>query len=268
MRAWWLVFVVACGDNRAVPDGAPDADALPALDCSALSAETMVGGLDGIDDVAATDDNLEIWVPFSEFGSYPRIEVATRPDVTSPFGAPMSPTNPIGFDRETWSPTLSRDGLEVVFLSAHMTVDGAVCRMSRTSRSAAFEGPDCELTPASATALDLSWDGRTLYAKPWPPDGRVFAWRRVDLQSAFADTTVAADIDARDFTVSSDELEMFYVLDDEVFFTRRPSRDAVWKPGSRVGAGRHVELTPDDQTLYVVHDGHVWAMTRSCHPAD
>lgn len=227
--------------------------------------ERLEGNVGGGHDPSATGDPLELWYSRTGIVATYDVEGARRTGAGAPYDASIAfDYNEPGIDRD---PALSADDLVLAFIS-----DASGTLQPYESRRAAVGdsfGPPV-LLPLAATAvangIELSADGLTLYFADDRRDLR--AVRRADRSSPFSAASEVLAQSVENPTLSADELELYYSRADDAKTYRRTrrNRDAVFDDNeTEIYAGAlEPDLSPDNQRLYVVLEGNLYVLARSC----
>jgi Tol biopolymer transport system component len=263
VRMGILLALAACGPSSAADkDAHGDAPGCAGMDF--VLGERLDGVVAGGHDPSATGSALELW--FSRTGIVPTYDLAaaTRGSETATFDTQVDfAQNSSAVDRD---PALTADGLDLVFISDR---DGtlAAYEARRASKTDAFSPATKFPITGVDHGVELSADGLTLYYADDRRDLR--AVHRSDRNSPFGGASEILAQNIEQPTVTADELELYYSRSDSLQTFRRTRRNAMapFDDNEKMVFADAVEadVTPDGQRLYVVLNGNVWFLSRSCN---
>ena len=295
MRAVWLVGLLGCGANLAVPGGDDAADAPPSPDAAIDAASDAPGVLGpfgpptpidivavGDDDPSATGDLLELY-----FNRAQDILVTRRAAVTDPWGTPVVVAELSSPENDT-TPEVSYDGLTIYLASNRPGGAGVldIYRATRASRADAWGTPvrvpelssatrEASATTTDDLALVMEWD---LAAN----QNDIYLATRASPQQPFGAPVLVPGINdgvAPDGNpmLSLDGLVLYFDSarsgDTDLYRATRLSPSAAFGPPTLIGelasaatADSDTWISPDQRTLYFTsnRDGtaKLWQATR------
>jgi hypothetical protein len=257
-----LLVLAACGPTSSTVD-AVTGDVPGCAGSDFTLGERLGGVLGGGHDPGAMSSALELW--YSRTGIVPTydIAIATRTSDTGTFDAESDfAHNSSAVDRD---PSLSADGLVLVFISDRDATLRAY-ESRRASATDAFSPPSMFPITGVDNGVELSADGLTMYFADDRRDLR--AVRRSDRNSPFGAASEILAQNVEHPTLTADELEVYYSRSDTSNLFRRTRRNpmAAFDDDEKLvfGDASEPDVTPDGQRLYVVLNGNVWFLTRSC----
>lgn len=279
-RALVLVVVAACGEvdeHRHLDGGSdgPSADAspdarLPTCFGQAFSAPAAVASLN----TTAPDmflrlsaDELTAYMSRGGGAAAPMFFVATRASATSPFGTATSMT--VGAASELLSPTVTADGLTMLFTSARTGTLGLqdIWMATRGTTTATF-GNVTNVSAANSTGIEddvyVVPDGSAIYFSS-DRNGQIFSIFRAEKSgTSYTNPQVVLSttnqLNVSRVVVSADELTLYYQEGNEIHETHRNAKTDAWALGTRLmvlnsaNADHPTWLSPDGCRLYLESD--------------
>lgn len=259
-----VVLLAACGGGGNKPDAAIDAG--PRCDATApFGAPVPVAGLDSdLDDQGARlspDERTVVFARARTNGSTD-LYLATRASADAAFDAPMLLGTVNSVNSEIW-PTLSPDGLLLLFDSNRATQTFHVYISKRATADAAFGPPAASVALADGDAQPLLANATSLYfaSGTRPGLGLGDIWR-ADIDSTGATGTPAAvigDVNSAGNeaapAVTADERVMAFARDGDVYLAARSS------PADGFGTAAPV----DGLAQVGVNEAPTWISPDGCH---
>lgn len=252
-----------------------------AVGCSGVgfTGPTTVTDLENIPNRTEFDpferaDQRELWFSTREVGvDHQDLFVTTRASATAAWGPAVPfPGNAANADDD--DPTLSADGLHLIFHSSRGGSDQAY-EATRTAPDQQFGTPVLArgVSGYDARSVHLSLDGRTLYFSNAAGDLHVTHRATVDdvfIIEIEAGSPRTLATQAAFFSVSPDERELFYVHPNDASTVRRRVRadtTHAFDPAEETLIPAHAdpEISADSRRLYVDADNAIQIYQRECN---
>jgi hypothetical protein len=196
---------------------------------------------------------------------------ASRTSTAAPFT--ISPLAPLNSPDDESDPTLTADGLTLLFVSTRSPGGTRVWQSTRTGLGAEWQPPVLVTgITVSVSSITISHDGLTLYVMDGDTDtSTLFRFRRLAIDQMFAQET-AVGTGARFPSVNATgDTVYFHRGAPNVFtlmrMTRNSSIDQFENPKILVDGGSDPSLSFDGQTLLFHYGGGLATIQRACAAA-
>lgn len=255
-----------------------------------MEAAVQSGGDDWFPTPTAGDTQLFFYV--YPGASAADLVVATRATPTSPFGAPQLVTE-LDTTNDEQAPTLTDDGLEIVWVYRTQTVASDLMTSRRASTTATWPAGTPIATINGANADSTPWisgDGLRLWLtsdRPGTLGGLdLYEATRTDRAAAWGAPSHIIEVSSGQNdaspTLSADGLDVFFTSGPsgnyDVYTAHRPALDQPFGPPQRVAelsSARDeygLRLSRDGATMYLNYDtlvagggqADLWIATRAC----